>query len=117
MPAAARLTDDHTCPYHGGGPVSTGATKVFVNGLPAARVGDQLVCGTGVDTITEGSSTVNIEGKAAARKGDKTDHCGALATGSPNVNIGSGSGGAAGALGAAAKSGTALVEMPTNIGL
>ena len=58
MPPAARLTDMHTCPQstgpvpHVGGPVvGPGCPTVIIGGLPAARVGDALVCVGPPDTI------------------------------------------------------------------
>ena len=51
MPFAARLTDMHTCPMttgpvpHVGGPViGPGVPTVMIGKLPAAVVGDTLVC-------------------------------------------------------------------------
>lgn len=55
------------------GLINTGSFDVFIDGLPAARVGDGFVCPSlghnGGGVIKEGSSTVFINGKAAARKG------------------------------------------------
>lgn len=63
------------------GLINTGSFDVFIDGLPAARVGDGFVCPSlghnGGGVIKEGSSTVLINGKAAARKGDPT-MCGEL---------------------------------------
>ncbi|MBB1194210.1 PAAR domain-containing protein [Flavobacterium sp. F-328] len=98
MPAAARLTDFHECPMvtpavqpipHVGGPiVGPGEPTVIIEGLPAARVGDMLVCVGPPDTITTGSKTVMIGGLAAARMGDKTAHGGSILVGAFNVIIG-----------------------------
>jgi uncharacterized Zn-binding protein involved in type VI secretion len=93
---AARVGDQHECPKdqpkeHVGGPIKSGSPNVFINGKPAARVGDPLGCEDGsTDTITEGSSNVFINGKPAARLGDATDHGGKISEGSPNVFIGTG---------------------------
>ena len=86
MPPAARLTDFHECPMitpglppipHVGGPiVGSGAPTVLIAGLPAARVGDMLVCVGPPDSIITGSATVMICGMPAARIGDKTAHGG-----------------------------------------
>jgi hypothetical protein len=58
--------------------------------MPAARVGDSLVCfGGPPDSISQGESTVIIGGKPAARLGDSTSHGGALVAGCPTVIIGS----------------------------
>ncbi|KQX09900.1 PAAR domain-containing protein [Flavobacterium sp. Root420] len=98
MPPAARLTDFHQCPMvtpglppipHVGGPiVGAGAPNVLIVGLPAARVGDMLVCVGPPDSIVKGSATVMIGGVPAARMGDQTAHGGAIVLGAFNVMIG-----------------------------
>ncbi|MBW4360925.1 PAAR domain-containing protein [Flavobacterium taihuense] len=98
MPAAARLTDFHECPMvtpglppipHVGGPIiGPGEPTVLIGGLPAARVGDMLVCVGSPDTIIKGSSTVLINGMPAARMGDETAHGGLIVLGALNVMIG-----------------------------
>jgi uncharacterized Zn-binding protein involved in type VI secretion len=101
MPMAARLTDMHLCPMmtpavpplpHIGGPISgPGAPNVLIGGLPAARVGDLLIC-TGApgifDSIAMGSVTVTIGGVPAARMGDQCAHGGSIVLGFPTVMIG-----------------------------
>lgn len=98
MPPAARLTDFHQCPMvtpgvppipHVGGPVTgPGEPTVLIGSLPAAVVGDMLVCVGPPDTIAKGSSTVMIGGKPAARMGDTTAHGGQIMLGAFNVMIG-----------------------------
>ncbi|MBF0383846.1 MAG: PAAR domain-containing protein [Magnetococcales bacterium] len=95
MPPAARLTDFHQCPMvtgivpHVGGPViGPGAPTVLIGGLPAARVGDMLVCVGPPDSIAKGSATVQIMGMPAARMGDTTAHGGTIVLGMPTVMIG-----------------------------
>ena len=98
MPAAARLTDFHECPMvtpgvppipHVGGPiVGPGDPTVLICKLPAARVGDMLICVGPPDSIVEGSSTVMIGGVPAARMGDSTAHGGKILLGAPTVLIG-----------------------------
>ena len=98
MPPAARLTDMHTYPMqtpgvppipHVGGPVvGPGVPTVLIAGLPAAVVGDSLVCVGPPDTIAKGSATVTIGGKPAARMGDTTAHGGSIVLGAPTVMIG-----------------------------
>ncbi|WP_194436109.1 PAAR domain-containing protein [Vibrio fluminensis] len=98
MPCAARLTDMHTCPMqtpgtppipHVGGPiVGPGAVNVLICGLPAAKMGDSLVCVGPPDTIVKGSSTVLINSTPAARMGDTTAHGGSIVVGAPTVQIG-----------------------------
>lgn len=95
MPPAARLTDMHNCPAnngpvpHVGGPIlGPGEPTVLIAGLPAAVVGDNCTCVGPPATITKGSSTVMIGGKAAARMGDETSHGGHIVLGAPTVIIG-----------------------------
>lgn len=98
MPPAARLTDFHQCPMqtpalppipHVGGPViGPGQPNVLIMGLPAARVGDMLVCVGPPDSIVNGSSTVTIGGMPAARMGDSTAHGGTIMLGALTVMIG-----------------------------
>ncbi|MFM9984374.1 MAG: PAAR domain-containing protein [Flavobacteriales bacterium] len=95
---AARLNDMHTCPMqtpglppipHVGGPiVGPGAPTVLIGKLPAATLGDMLVCVGPPDSIIKGSATVMICGKPAARMGDSTAHGGTIILGCPNVLIG-----------------------------
>ncbi|WP_420573806.1 PAAR domain-containing protein [Kordia sp.] len=95
MPAAARITDMHTCPMstgpvpHVGGPIlPPGASTVLIGGLPAAKVGDMCVCTGPPDSIVAGSGTVMIEGMPAARMGDSTAHGGSIVLGELTVMIG-----------------------------
>ncbi len=98
MPAAARLTDYHTCPMstpglppvpHVGGPVTgPGEPTVLIETLPAAKLGDHLRCEGPLDTIINGSSSVMIGGLPAARTGDQTEHGGVIITGASSVRIG-----------------------------
>ncbi|MEL6536672.1 MAG: PAAR domain-containing protein [Bacteroidota bacterium] len=98
MPPAARLTDMHVCPMqtpmtppipHVGGPiVGPGAPTVLIGGMPAAVMGDMLVCVGPPDTIAKGSATVLIMNKPAARMGDSTAHGGTIVLGFPLVMIG-----------------------------
>lgn len=88
----------HTCPMqtpavvpipHVGGPiVPPGCPSVLIAGLPAARLGDMLVCVGPPDTIIKGSTSVLIGGMPAARMGDPTAHGGVIVVGAPNVLIG-----------------------------
>jgi uncharacterized Zn-binding protein involved in type VI secretion len=106
---AARVSDMHTCPGmevmitgpgtntmvpHVGGPIlPPGAPTVFIVGLPAATLGDHCTCqgpyqAVIVDTIVSGSSTVMINAKPAAWRGDRTAHNGVIVAGAPTVMIG-----------------------------
>jgi len=96
MPPAARITDNHVCPKvepgpvpHVGGPVIVGEPTVLIGFMPAARVGDQLICVGPPDAISAGESTVVIGNKDAARLGDPTEHGGRVVMGCLTVNIGS----------------------------
>ena len=95
MPLAARVGDMHTCPMvtgtvpHVGGPILPPACPtVLIGNLPAARVGDMLVCVGPTDVIAKGSPTVIIGGMLAARIGDLTVHGGVIIVGCPTVIIG-----------------------------
>lgn len=95
---AARITDMHTCPMvtpgvppipHAGGPVTgPGVPNVLIGNLPAAVVGDMATCVGPPDTIVQGSATVIIGGRYAARAGDPTAHGGSIVMGCPDVLIG-----------------------------
>ncbi len=85
----------HVCPMltgtvpHSGGPVGPqGSLNVNIGNVPAARVGDSLICNGPPDQILVGSSTVLINGQPAARMGDQTTHGGSIVQGFPLVNIG-----------------------------
>lgn len=74
---------------HVGGPIlGPGAATVYIGGLPAAKMGDMLMCVGPPDSIVKGSATVKIMGMAAARMGDKTAHGGTIVMGFPTVDIG-----------------------------
>ena len=96
MPPAARISDMHVCPLvnpggvpHVGGPIiGPGSPVVLIAGMPAAVMGDMLVCTGPPDSIIMGSATVMIGGKPAARMGDSTAHGGTIVAGSPTVMIG-----------------------------
>ena len=75
-------------PHVGGPIVGPGAPTVLIGGLPAAKVGDMLVCVGPPDSIVKGSATVQIMGMPAARMGDSTAHGGTIVLGMPNVLIG-----------------------------
>ena len=67
-PAWRAGSDFHVCPLsdgpkpHVGGVVAKGSTTVFIAGLPAARVGDQVVEVGPPDAIVSGENTVLIGG-------------------------------------------------------
>jgi uncharacterized Zn-binding protein involved in type VI secretion len=75
---------------HVGGPILPPCCPtVLIGMLPAARVGDMLVCVGPPDVIALGSMTVLIGGQPAARLGDLTAHGGVIAgPGCPTVMIG-----------------------------
>lgn len=96
MPAAARLTDNHSCPMsnpdgspHTGGPIThPGAASVLIGSKPAAVLGDFCTCAGPPDAIKKGSSSVKFGGKPAARQGDPTVHGGSITSGLASVQIG-----------------------------
>lgn len=97
MPFAARITDMHVCPMqtpavvpipHVGGPICMACPTTLIEFLPAARVGDMMVCVGPPDVIAMGSFTVMIGGQPAARMGDMSVHGGSIVVGSPTVMIG-----------------------------
>lgn len=95
---AARLGDIHICPMcdgpkpHVGGPVAMGSANVFIEGKPAARLGDQLVCVGPPDAFLAGSPSVLINGKPACRITDPLAHGGKIPLGALKTNIGDGNG-------------------------
>jgi uncharacterized Zn-binding protein involved in type VI secretion len=89
----------HLCPMqtpavpvpipHVGGPlIGPGVPTVLIGNLPAAVMGDMLVCVGPPDTVVKGSSTVFIGGRPAARMGDTCAHGGTITVGFPTVLIG-----------------------------
>ncbi|WDE11057.1 PAAR domain-containing protein [Thalassomonas haliotis] len=95
---AATATHMHVCPKttgtvpHIGGPIVSGSPNVSIGNLPAARIGDSMVCVGPPDKITQGSTGVFINGKGAARLGDSTAHGGKITIGNPTVLIGDSAG-------------------------
>lgn len=85
MPSAARVTD---VTNHGGMLTGPGVPTVLIGKMPAAVVGDSLVCVGPPDAIVKGSATVMIGGRPAARLGDTTAHGGSIVLGLPTVIIG-----------------------------
>ncbi|MEJ7727869.1 MAG: PAAR domain-containing protein [Polyangiaceae bacterium] len=92
---AARVGDPHICPSvdpapHVGGPVQPrGFPRVQIEAKPAARAGDLASCMTSRrDAILEGSGTVLIGGRPAARLHEKTGHGGRVMGGAWTVRIG-----------------------------
>lgn len=87
----------HSCPHSRHGQIMADCSNnVFINGLQAAYVGSGGMCNcfhSGTFKISEGSGTVFINGRAAARTKDVTtcELCaeeGNLGNGSSNVFIG-----------------------------
>jgi uncharacterized Zn-binding protein involved in type VI secretion len=96
VPAAARQTDRNV-PHCSGHSMATGSENVFINGLPACRVGDITTfhlrpggrfCPPHSATVARGSSSVFINGRPAARVGDSIGGCTSIAQGSADVIIG-----------------------------
>lgn len=65
-PAWRAIADTHVCPLvdgvkpHVGGVVAVGSTTVFIEGFPAARMGDQIVEAGAPNPIVVGEPTVLI---------------------------------------------------------
>lgn len=84
----AKVSDFHVCPVvtgvvpHVDGPISMGCPTV------AARVGDMAVCVGPPDIIAKGSTKVFIGGMPAARISDSTAHGGQIVLGAFTVLIG-----------------------------
>ena len=97
MQSAARINDLHACADGGPNPgadleIKQGSPNILINGLPAARVGDQVTChmSTAPTTIATGAPNVLFNGKPAARMGDSVATGGSICQGSSNVFIGDG---------------------------
>ena len=72
-----------------GGVVVQGSAESTVDGIPIARVGDQVTCPRrghgGTTVIVSGDPTMIIDGQPAARHGDMTA-CGATLIASQSVS-------------------------------
>lgn len=94
MPAASRKGD--ICTGHDCFPPrvsDSGSPNVFINGIPALRVGDHYVthqCGHSShdSVVAAGSSTVFVNGKPLARIADSIACGSAVGQGSSNVFAG-----------------------------
>ena len=96
MRPVARLGDagvPHCTPYA----IAQGSLNVFINGRPAARIGDfstlhktpgGKTCVPHVSVISTGSASVFVNGRPVARVGDLLAGCTAIAQGSVNVFAG-----------------------------
>ena len=73
---------------HVGGPIILGSFTVFTGMLPQARVSDMLICIGPPDIIAKGSAGVFVNCLPAARMGDSTVHGGTIVGGFPMVIIG-----------------------------
>lgn len=97
MPPAARVTDPHQCslsngsqPHEGGPLEAPGSSTVRTAFQAQARAGDRCRCHGPPDFVVTGARTVLIDGRPAARKGDRTMHQpgGTIAGGADSVDIG-----------------------------
>lgn len=75
-------------PHVGGPIIAPGAPTVLIGKLPAARVTDMCTCVGPPDTIVKGSAKVFIKGLPAARMGDSTAHGGVIVLGCFTVLVG-----------------------------
>lgn len=78
MPAVVLVGHTHDCPSCGPATVTSGSGSFTVNGRAVARVGDTLSCGA---VISSGSVLMTVDGQPVARIGDTTDHGGVLENG------------------------------------
>lgn len=93
MPSAARQGDPGVV-HCSGYVIASGSPDVFINGRPAARVGDPSTshlqpgsdgCTNHVSAIIGGSPNVFVNNLPLARVGDPLSACTKVAVGSPNV--------------------------------
>jgi uncharacterized Zn-binding protein involved in type VI secretion len=75
-------------PHVGGPIIPPCSLNVITGFLPQARVTDMCVCVGPPDMIVKGSMTVFVNNLPAARMGDLTVHGGVIITGLPTVMIG-----------------------------
>jgi len=72
------------CPHPVVGPIISGSSTYMLDGRPIACVGGRgthvACCGPNTFVISTGDGEVLIDGKAAARIGDVTTHCGGKGT-------------------------------------
>jgi uncharacterized Zn-binding protein involved in type VI secretion len=75
---------------HVGGPINPpGSPTVLIGGMPAARMGDMVMCvSPAPDVIAIGAFPVPISGNPAARMSDQTAHGGLITMGEATVLIG-----------------------------
>lgn len=100
-------------PHVGGPIIPPCSINVLTGSLPQARVTDMLVCVGPPDVIVLGSTGVFVNNLPAARMGDMTAHGGVIVVGLPTVLIGeTGGGGGAGGGGPAGVGTDAGVETP-----
>jgi uncharacterized Zn-binding protein involved in type VI secretion len=92
---AARLDDAHSCPRHGGATILPAcAPTILIEGKPAARQGDEIVCYSGdKGTIDQGEPTVLMEGRPAAHLGSGTSHGGRILLACAHTYVGAVPGG------------------------
>lgn len=83
-------------PHVGGPILPTCSINVFTGMIPQARVTDKALCVGPPDVIVKGSAGVFVNYLPAARIGDTTAHGGSIVVGLPTVMIGEVGGGGAG---------------------
>ena len=83
-------------PHVGGPILPACSLNVLTGNLPQARVTDKALCAGPPDTIVKGSTGVFVNNLPAARIGDMTAHGGVIVAGFPTVLIGETMGGPAG---------------------
>ena len=83
-------------PHVGGPVMPPGKPTVLIGGMPAATILNMCTCAGPPDMIIQGSSSVFINGLPAARMGDMTVHGGRIVSGCFTVLIGDAGGGVSG---------------------
>jgi uncharacterized Zn-binding protein involved in type VI secretion len=80
-------------PHVGGPILPPCSVNVITGYMPQARITDLCLCVGPPDVIIQGSPTVLVNGLMAARIGDQCAHGGKIVTGFPTVLIGDSGGG------------------------
>ena len=92
MKPAARSIDNAVCPVHTSSTSTLeplGRLSVFINGVPAVRLGDQVDCPIRErDVVAEGASMVRMQGLPISAVSHRAAHPAKIASGSADVNIG-----------------------------
>lgn len=75
MPHIARLGDKVICPTCGPQTIVSASPNAKIDGIPIARIGDQVSCGS---VIVTGSTMTRVDGRYMAVVGSLTSHSGVV---------------------------------------